>query len=264
MASQVHNGEAIRAPSALLALTELPRALAEFTSLGLAAPILATAPRGDGHPVLVLPGFVTSDVSTMVLRKFLTGLGYEAHAWELGRNLGPKAIGREGEKLVARLKAVHELTGQKVSIVGWSLGGVMARQLSRRAPETVRQVITLGSPFTGSPRATNAWRAYQVLTGHHVDSDDARSQMRESEAPPPVPSTSIFTREDGVVAWQNCIEPRDAQTDNIQVHGSHCGLGVNPAVLYAIADRLAQADGDWHPFERSGLKALVYPFAGHA
>jgi pimeloyl-ACP methyl ester carboxylesterase len=264
MASQAHNGEAIRAPSALLALTELPRALAEFGSLGLAAPILATAPRGDGHPVLVLPGFVTSDMSTTILRKFLSGLGYEAHAWELGPNLGPKAIGQEGEKLVARLKAVHELTGKKVSIVGWSLGGVMARQLSRRAPDAVRQVITLGSPFTGSPRATNAWRAYQILTGHHVDSEDARSQMRESEAPPPVPSTSIFTREDGVVAWQNCIEPRDAQTDNIQVHGSHCGLGVNPAVLYAIADRLAQADGDWHPFERNGLKALVYPFAGHA
>lgn len=254
----------IKPPSALLALTELPRAIAEFSSLGLAAPILATAPRGDGHPVLVLPGFVTSDVSTRVLRSFLKGLGYDAHAWELGRNLGPKAIGREGEKLLARLQAVRELTGRKVSIIGWSLGGVMARQLSRRAPEAVRQVITLGSPFTGNPRATNAWRAYQVLTGHKIDGEDARAQMSESECAPPVPSTSIFTREDGVVAWQNCIEPVGAETDNIQVHGSHCGLGVNAAVLYAVADRLAQAEGDWHPFERRGLKALVYPFAGHA
>lgn len=263
MATQLHDGE-IKAPSALLALTELPRAIAEFGSLGFAAPMLARAPRGDGHPVLVLPGFVTTDVSTRVLRNYLAKLGYDAHAWELGRNLGPKAIGHEGEKLIARLQAVHEATGKRVSIVGWSLGGVMARQLSRRAPEAVRQVITLGSPFTGSPRATNAWRAYQVLTGHKIDSDDAQSQLRESEAPPPVPSTSIFTREDGVVAWQNCIEPAGPETDNIQVHGSHCGLGVNPAVLYAIADRLAQADGDWHPFERTGLKAMVYPFAGHA
>lgn len=264
MATQIQDGAPIKAPSALLALTELPRAIAEFGSLAMAGPLLATAPRGDGHPVLVLPGFVTSDVSTRVLRNYLKKMGYEAHAWELGRNLGPKAIGREGEKLVARLKAVHELTGEKVSLVGWSLGGVMARQLSRRAPDSVRQVITLGSPFTGSPRATNAWRAYQILTGHKVDGDDARSQMRESEAAPPVPSTSIFTREDGVVAWQNCIEPAGPETDNIQVHGSHCGLGVNPAVLYAIADRLAQADGAWRPFDRTGVKGFVYPFAGHA
>lgn len=264
MATHAQDVSSIRPPSLLLALTELPRAIAEFSSLGVAAPVLATAPRGDGHPVLVLPGFTTTDISTRVLRNYLKRLGYDAHAWELGRNLGPKAIGAAGEKLFARLQAVHEATGQKVSIVGWSLGGVMARQLSRRAPDAVRQVITLGSPFTGSPRATNAWRAYQILTGHKIDGEDAQSQLRESEMAPPVPSTSIFSREDGVVAWQNCIEPIGAETDNIQVHGSHCGLGVNPAVLYAIADRLAQADGDWHPFDRSGLKGLVYPFAGHA
>ena len=267
MATQLldqHDPAPIKAPSMLLALTELPRAIAEFSSLGLVAPMLANAPKGDGHPVLVLPGFVTTDISTRVLRNYLTKLGYDAHAWELGRNLGPKAIGDEGEKLIARLQAVHELTGKRVSIIGWSLGGIMARQLSRRAPDAVRQVITLGSPFTGSPKATNAWRAYQMLTGHRIDSDDAQAQLRESEAPPPVPSTSIFSREDGVVAWQNCIEPAGPETDNIQVHGSHCGMGVNPAVLYAIADRLSQADGDWHPFERTGLKAMVYPFAGHA
>ena len=254
----------IKAPSALLALTELPRALVEFGSLGLAAPILAAAPRGDGHPVLVLPGFVTTDISTAPLRRFLQGLGYDAHAWELGRNLGPKAIGREGEKLTARLREIHAAMGQKVSLVGWSLGGVMARQLSRRAPEAVRQVISLGSPFTGRPQATNVWRTYQILTGQRLDDPDTRVQLSESNLPPPVPSTAIYTREDGVVAWQNCVEPAAPETDNIEVHGSHCGLGVNPAVLYAIADRLAQAEGDWHPFERGGLRALVYPFAGHA
>lgn len=256
--------DTVRPPSALLALTELPRALAELGSLAPAAPLLALAPRGDGHPVMVLPGFVTSDISTAVLRRFLTGLGYEALPWDLGRNLGPKAIGLTGEKLIARLAAVHAATGQRVSLIGWSLGGVMARQLSRRAPDAVRQVISLGSPFAGTPRATNVWRAYEVLTGQKIDDKDTREQLRESATAPPVPSTSIYTREDGVVAWQNCIEPKSAQTDNIEVHGSHCGLGVNPAVLYAIADRLAQADGDWHPFERGGLRMLVYPSAGHA
>ena len=136
--------ESIRPPSPLLALTELPRALAELGTLPLASGWLATAPRGDGHPVLVLPGFIASDTSTAILRRYLKRMGYDAHAWELGRNLGPKAIGREGEKLVARLRAIHELTGQKVSLVGWSLGGVMARLVARRAPEAVRQVISLG------------------------------------------------------------------------------------------------------------------------
>lgn len=254
----------IRPPSPLLALTELPRALIELGSLGIAAPILATAPRGDGHPVLVLPGFITTDASTSVMRRYLKRLGYDAHAWELGRNLGPRAIGREGEKLVARLRAIHDATGMKVSLIGWSLGGVMARLVARRAPETVRQVITLGSPFTGNPRATNVWRTYQLLTGQMFDDDHTRGQLNESATPPPVPSTAIYTREDGVVAWQNCVEPRAPETDNIEVHGSHCGLGVNPAVLYAVADRLAQAEDGWRPFERSGFRALVYPFAGHA
>jgi pimeloyl-ACP methyl ester carboxylesterase len=254
----------IKPPSALLALTELPRALMELGSLGLAVPFLATAPRGDGHPVLVLPGFVTTDQSTRLLRRYLAELGYEAHAWDLGRNLGPKAIGREGEKLIARLREIYEATGRKVSLVGWSLGGVMARQLSRRLPEAVRQVITLGSPFTGHPHATNVWRTYQTLTGQRLDDPDTRIQLSESQLPPPVPSTAIYSREDGVVAWQNCVEPEGPETDNIQVHGSHCGLGVNPAVLYAVADRLAQAEGEWHPFERKGLRAFVYPSAGHA
>ena len=251
-------------PSAILALTELPRALFELGSLAFASPLLATAPRGDGHPVMILPGFMASDSSTVVIRRYLKNLGYDAHAWELGRNLGPRAIGREGEKLVDRLRAVHELTGQKVSLVGWSLGGIMARLLANRAPDAVRQVITLGSPFTGSPKATNVWRAYEFMTGQKVDHQHTRGQMAEASTPPPVPATAIYTREDGVVAWQNCLEPDGAETENIEVHGSHCGLGINPAVLYAVADRLAQREGDWHPFSRDGLRGLVYPAVGRA
>ncbi|MBY0520310.1 MAG: alpha/beta hydrolase [Sphingomonas sp.] len=265
MATQLNRADDVGPPSLLLALTELPRAIAELGSLAPAAPLLATAKRGDGHPVMVLPGFVTSDISTTLLRRFLTQLGYDTHAWELGRNLGPKAIGWSGEKLIGRLDQIHKTTGKRVSLIGWSLGGVMARQLSRRLPGAVRQVISLGSPFAGTPKATNVWRAYEMLTGQKIDDSETREQLRESATPPPVPSTSIYTREDGVVAWQNCVEPRSAETDNIEVHGSHCGLGVNPAVLYAVADRLSQDEGDWHPFERArGIRSLVYPFAGHA
>ena len=251
-------------PSILLALTEFPRAVAEWASLPLASPLLATAPRGDGHPVLVLPGFATTDSSTRVLRKFLKRLGYDAHTWDLGRNLGHKAIGREGEKLIARLRAIHETTGQKVSLVGWSLGGVMARLVAHKAPDAVRQVITLGSPFAGSPKSSTVWRAYEWLTGDRVDDARIVRQLDDHAAPPPVPSTAIWSRADGIVAWQTCKERASATTDNIEVRGSHCGLGVNPSVLYAVADRLAQREGGWAPFRRDGVKAWVYPSAGHA
>ncbi len=164
-----HTADPIRPPSALLALTELPRALAEFASLAPAAPLLATAPRGDGHSVMVLPGFLTTDASTSVMRRYLRQLGYDACAWELGRNLGPRAIGREGEKLIDRIQSIHDRTGQKVSLVGWSLGGVLARLAARRVPEAVRQIVTLGSPFAGNPRATNVWRTYQFMSGQRID-----------------------------------------------------------------------------------------------
>jgi pimeloyl-ACP methyl ester carboxylesterase len=213
--------------------------------------------------VLVLPGFITTDLSTTVLRRFIAALGYDVHAWELGRNLGPRAIGWEGEKLIARLEAIHAKTGKKVSLVGWSLGGILARQLSRRRPDLVRQVISLGSPFAGDPRATNVWRAYEALTGQRLKDPETRRQLRESELPPPVPSTAIFTKGDGVVAWQNCLEPESATTDNIEVKGSHCGLGVNGTVLYAVADRLALGEDGWKPFERTGFKTFVYPSSGH-
>lgn len=256
-------GAPIAPPSKLLALSELPRALAELGSLPWFGPLLMSAPRGDGHPVLVLPGFVTSDASTTLLRRYLQMLGYAPFAWELGRNLGPKAIGREGEKLVERLDAVHAATGRKVTIIGWSLGGVMARQLARRRPDLVRQVISLGSPFTGDPRATNVLGAYEALTGQRISDAETQYQLDESRTAPPVPSTAIYTKADGIVAWQNCCEPQDAATDNIEVYGSHCGLGVNASVLYAIADRLAQPEGEWQPFERKGLRALMYPSSGH-
>jgi pimeloyl-ACP methyl ester carboxylesterase len=253
--------DTVRPPSKLLALSEFPRALFELGAYGLATSWLSSAAKGDGHPVLVLPGFIAGDRSTARLRNFLTRTGYDAHAWELGRNFGPKAIGDEGERLIERLETIHALTGQKVSLVGWSLGGIMARLVARRAPEAVRQIITLGAPFAGDPRANNVWRIYEWLTGQSLDDDQSRAQLNESAKPARVPTTAIYTQGDGIVAWRNCLSSPAKRTENIRVWGSHCGLVVNPAVLYAIADRLAQPEKDWQPFECSGAMAWAYPAA---
>jgi pimeloyl-ACP methyl ester carboxylesterase len=257
-----HLGQ-IKAPSLLLALTELPRALLEAGSLPWAAPLLLQAPKGDGHPVMLLPGFMAGETSMKPLYRYLDKLGYDPHQWDLGRNLGQRAIGPEGEKMIARLDEIHAKTEMKVSLIGWSLGGAFARMLSRRRPDLVRQIISLGSPITGSPKSTNAWRAYQYINGQKIDDPKIAEQMAEGHNVPPVPSTAIFSKNDGIVAWQNSREPKANTTDNIEVRGSHCGLGANPAVMWAIADRLALPEDGWKPFERTGARSLVYPSSGH-
>ncbi len=248
-------------PSLLYAFTEFPRALAEFSTMTWASAILMQAERGDGHPIMLLPGFMAGDYSMKPLKLYLEKLGYRVFHWELGANLGPKAIGASGEKLIARLDEIYAETGEKVSLVGWSLGGTLARQLSRRRPDLVRQVISLGSPIMGSPKSTNAWLAYEWLTGQKIDDPDMQAQLRESHELPPVPATAIYSKNDGIVAWQNSREPKSDRTENIEVRGSHCGLGLNPMVYWAVADRLALPEGEWKPFERSGVKAFVYPAA---
>ena len=242
-------------PSKLLMLME-GRALHEFGAFLGAMPLLSLAPRGDGHPVLVLPGLVASDLSTRPLRSFLKNRGYVAHGWRLGRNYGLRdGVQRAMVDLVQELSEDH---GRKVSLVGWSLGGLYARQLAKMMPDRVRGVITLGSPFAGPPRSTNAWRVYELASGRRADEEDPRFGGSLAE-PPPVPTTAIFSRTDGICAWQGCKEKTSAQTESIEVESSHCGMGHHPAVVYAVADRLAQAEGEWKPFDRSGWRAVVFP-----
>jgi pimeloyl-ACP methyl ester carboxylesterase len=153
------------------------------------------------------------------------------------------------------LRALWIERGRSVSIVGWSLGGLYARELAKHSPELVRLVITLGSPFAGHPRETNAWRLYERASGHRIDSHDFHLPLR---TPPPVPTTSIWSRTDGIVSWQCSVETRRELAENIVVDSSHFGLGAHPAALYAIADRLAQPEGEWQPFHRRGWRWLVY------
>ena len=239
-------------PSRELLLLEV-RAIWELSAFFATYPLLRLAPRGDGHPVLVLPGLAASDTSTRPLRTYLKEQGYQAHGWKLGANHGPRP-GVEA-KMQARLAELAEHYQRKVSLIGWSLGGVFAREMAR-APDQVRSVITLGSPFAGAPKASNAWKLYERASQRRVEDWPERERMR---TPPPVPTTAIFSRSDGICAWQGCLEREGPASENIEVEGSHCGLGHNPAVLYAIADRLAQPEDAWRPFERTGLKGLVFP-----
>jgi pimeloyl-ACP methyl ester carboxylesterase len=246
--------EAMRPPSRALLFLE-GRALWELGAFVGSLPLLNAAPKGDGHPVLVLPGLIASDVSTRPLRAFLKGRGYAAHGWGLGRNLGPREGIEEGMR--QRLLELNQRYGRKVSLIGWSLGGVFARELAKQEPQAVRQVITLGSPFASDPRATNAWRVFEWASGQKVPERGSSRIFRLREAPP-MPSTAIYSRTDGICAWQGCREDASPTTDNIEIMGSHCGLGHNPAAVYAIADRLALPEDGWKPFERDGWKRAIY------
>ncbi|MFD0917123.1 esterase/lipase family protein [Pseudahrensia aquimaris] len=245
-------------PSKKLLLMEL-RALPELFGFAASLPsMLALAPRGDGQPVLVLPGLATSDKSTISLRTFLSAKGYPTYGWDMGRNYGPLPGIEDGLK--SRLSGLADKYGRKVSVIGWSLGGIYARQLAKMMPDHVRQVITLGSPFSGDPRATNAWKVYQFTSGHKVDDRDSHMGGHISDAPS-VPTTAIYSESDGICAWRNCVEEGGEHLENIRVRSSHCGLGHHPAAVYAIADRLALKENEWKRFDRQGVKGLVYPKA---
>lgn len=241
-------------PSMLLTLIE-GRAIFELGSFYALRGALACLPKGDGHPVLVLPGFVASDTSTRPMRSLLDDLGYETHGWGLGRNLKIDAT---------REKAMHDLVrsiadkaGRKVSIVGWSLGGVFAREVAKAVPDCVRSVISLGSPISNDRNVSNARKLFDALNGAEPE-PIRQGRFRDLAEAPPVPTTSILTKTDGVVAWRGSVQKAGRQTENIEVFASHVGLGVNPAVMYAIADRLAQKEGAWQPFDRSGWRSLVF------
>jgi len=250
----VTDEQRLRPPSLFLMLAET-RALFELNSSLLLSPLLMRAPKGDGHPVLALPGFLASDLSMAPMRRYLKELGYDTYAWNLGRNLGGVASKRGA--LRDLLRSVHEATGRKVSLVGWSLGGVYARDLAVQMPDMVRSVITLGSPFANDIRATNATRLYEALTGEGVDDNPEIRQAIAGDLP--VPATSIYSRTDGIVNWHTSLLRPSGTAENIEVHfASHIGLGVNPAALWAVADRLALPEGEFKHFDRSGPFAIAY------
>jgi len=230
------------------------RAPWEYGATLATLPLLRLAPKGDGHPVLVFPGLTASDLSTRPLRRFLRGRWYVPYGWELGRNLGP----RDGvfHACRERLRTIRRRHGRRVSLIGWSLGGIYARELAKEFPDDVRLVITLGTPFSHGPRASSAWHTYEQSTGHRIGAPDLLAPLA---SPPPVPTTSIYSRTDAIVPWRYSVERVDATHENVEVEASHLGIGVNALAWCAIADRLAQPEGTWTPFARTGARALLYP-----
>lgn len=245
-------------PSKLLALTEPHRAMGEFAAFLALRPLLSFLPRGDGHGVLVLPGFMAGDGSTGPMRRLLGQLGYDVAGWNLGRNL---RVDNDRVEAMARCVAErHQQTGGKISIIGWSLGGVFARELAKQMPDKVRAVITLGSPISDNRRYTNARPLFEAINGRRPEPLRAGKFRKLADAPP-VPTTSILTKTDGVVHWRGSVQhpDRNPLTENIEVYASHVGLGINPSVMLAIADRLAQPEGAWKPFEARGIASLAFP-----
>ena len=238
------------------------RAPWEFGAVLPAWPVLQRAPLGDGHTVIVFPGLTAGDATTLPLRRYLESRNYAARGWGQGLNLGP----REGvlENAKRQLQQAADASGGKVSLVGWSLGGIYARELAKEMPDLVRCVVTLGTPFAGPPTSTNAWRIYQLASGRDIAREAEHYNLPEA---PPVPTTSIYSRTDGVVAWRGSIQAPAAHnphTENIEVVASHFGIGLNPSAWWALADRLGQRldePGAWRPFERPRLPGLglVFP-----
>lgn len=224
----------LKAPSFLTTAGEALTPL-EFTRLASASIGLARQQRGSGEPVIVLPGLGASNVSTTIMRGYLSWLGYDVQGWNLGRNSGN--VGELLPPVIDQVAELHAQSGAKVNIIGWSLGGVVAREVARDFPDTVQQVITMGTPIVGGPRYTSFGGVYEQR-GIDVAAIEARIAER-AKTPISVPMTSIYSKRDGIVGWQASIDRHNAQVEHLEVSATHLGLGISPDVFKILAQKLA-------------------------
>lgn len=221
--------------------------------------IFSKTAKGDGHPVMVLPGFMSSETSTKALRLYIEKLGYDVYDWGMGRNLGKIEY---LDLLLTRLDEIHHQTGKEVSLIGWSLGGVYARQLAKERPERVRQLITMGSPFSGLTEPNNISWLYSLISGGKKVNNINQAFLDSLPTPAIVPTTAIYSKSDGIVNWKMCMEAVETEIhQNIQVRGSHIGMGANFSILKIIADRLKKDKSDWEYFSPKGIinRKVLYP-----
>lgn len=238
-------------PSKFLFSLETIRGIYEY-GLGwaLSSPLKTIVPQGDGHPVMVIPGLGASDEGTHFLRKFVQSIGYSSYSWGMGRNLGPRqGLQKMLEEINERLNLIYVNEGNKpVSLIGWSLGGIYARELAKINPQSVRQVITLGTPFKCEEAKTNVEFFYELLSGDKSHKDP--EILKSIALPPETPFTSLYSKTDGVVHWKCSLENEDKTHENIEIVGSsHVGMAHNPIAMYVIANRLAENPKNWKRYK---------------
>jgi len=247
----------IEYPSTFAPLTEARAVLEVASFFAYRAVLQKMSPGGDGHAVITLPPFMSDDTFMSPMRKHLTSLGYEALPWELEQNTG--FDDGKFRLLAKRISKLAEKTGQKVSLIGHSLGGIYARLLAHEIPDAVRQVIYLGTPFNISDEQSvdlPIRRIYERINPTEMPSELMQSTVDIGATP--TPSTAIYSEGDGFVPWQFCIDEVDDITENIRVAGSHTGLPFNLPVLFAVADRLSQPAEEWKPFSFQGVRKCLY------
>lgn len=234
-------GEApIGVPNALLVLLE---ARAPLEGLGLLAawPWLSRMPRGDGRPVLLAPGYGASDASMQALFRYLGWLGYDVHHWGLGRNRGK--VVQYVRALTERVRDLRSAANAApVTLIGWSLGGVIVREVARDAPEAVREVITLGTPVVGGPKYTRVGALFARRENVDLDQIEQLAHERNLRLIQ-CPLTCIYSKSDGIVSWRASIDRYNPQARHLRVPGSHLGMGFNPLVWRIIARTLAGQSG---------------------
>ncbi len=250
-------------PDRLFSLTEPARMMFDYVAMKFYQHLLMTLPKGDGHSVLIVPGFSASDDSTRPLREYLNSRNYETCGWQQGFNLGWRTDLLKGLKKIALQE--YEKSGQKISLIGQSLGGVYARELAREIPEAVRHVITLGSPICDSSgEASSINTLYKALNPEdNLDPGEKNEHHKIKlimSQPPPVPTTAVYSKYDGIVQWQACVQyGKHEMAENVEVNCSHCGMGFSPLIFYVLADRLSQPKDQWRPFTRRGLLKMLIP-----
>jgi pimeloyl-ACP methyl ester carboxylesterase len=245
-------------PALGYAIAELPRALFELVCLLPAHLFLKRAPRGDGHPVITLPGYRSDDTAMLALRRYLARWGYAPYPWGLGANLGIGYQRIDYEKrMLEKLESIVEKHGEPATLIGWSQGGVIAREVTKQRPELVSQLIVLGSPLADAPEATTLFRIFRRTSAEEI-TNELMSMMREVASPlPNVRCICIYSNSDGIVSADIAQDLVSPNVENIRVSSSHLGMAVNPVVLFIIADRLSQPEDDWKPFNTYTLDRLL-------